>query len=474
MSRSPNKTILFTTFLGFILFIFNVSNAKTINLEEAIKYALDNNRDAKIALMNVDKADAAIHEAYGYAYPNVDISANFAHFIEKPKMPFPDFEAMLTNATYEVLFNERVIPYDPSKFIPMNYKLQSFSLSNSYEAKAQFSQILFNNTVFNGIGASKKYYDLSVESLKSTISKTINTVKKAFYGVLLTKSMLEITSASFKNAQDNLSNVKALLAQGLVSDYDAMQAEVQVENIRPIVLQMENTYKNTKDGLKIVLGINPNEEIELTGELEYNTEEVPQEQASIDKAINKNFDLSTMKYKKDVDNAWIDFYRSDYWPSLAAFGNYSFNGNSDNFNFQHYRSSIVGVQLSMNIFKGFQTSNKVQQSQIAYQQTEEQYSQLKDFTISQVKAKILDLETVKNKINAQERNIQLAQKTYSIANLRYKDGTGNQLEVQNADMALRQARTNRLQSVFEYISAKTDLEQLLGQVDKKYLDKYIK
>jgi len=210
-----------------------LSQSRTFSLDDAIGAALNNNRDIKVARLDIEKSHEAVHEAFGYALPSLDLSANFNHFLKKPKTPFPDFEALLTNATYSILFDENVIPKDESKYKPIQTQLQSFVQTNSYETSLLLTQTLFNSAVFRGIGASQIYLNLSKEELKRKVSSTILDVTKAFYGVLLTKQLLEITTASYNNALENLKNVKALNSQGLVSDYDALQAEVRVENIKP-------------------------------------------------------------------------------------------------------------------------------------------------------------------------------------------------------------------------------------------------
>ena len=133
-------------FILLILF-FSQYYSQTLTLNESIETALSNNRDIKIAKLDVEKAEEAVDEAFGYALPSFDLSANFSHFLSKPKMAFPDFEALLTNATYNILFNEGVLPQDNSKFLPMESKLQSFSQTNNFEASAQVTQILFNSAV---------------------------------------------------------------------------------------------------------------------------------------------------------------------------------------------------------------------------------------------------------------------------------------------------------------------------------------
>ncbi|NWG29230.1 MAG: TolC family protein [Ignavibacteriaceae bacterium] len=444
-----------------------------LTLEDAIHIALENNTDIKVAKMNSDKSRAAVREAFGYALPSLDASATFSHFLKKPKMPFPDFEALLTNATYSILFDENVIPRDDSKYVPVETKLQSFVQTNNYEASLTLTQVLFNSTVFRGIGASQIYYDLSLAELRNTISKTKLNVERAFYGTLLTKELLSITQASYENAQENFRNVNALFQQGFVSDFDRLQAEVRVENIRPVLLQMENMLATTLNDLKLVLGIEQSVEIDVKGEIDYNQEILPAEEDIIDFALNNNYGLQSMKLKMDLDEEFIQLDVSEYWPSLAAFGNFSYAGSAEEWNFQNYNATTVGLSFSMNLWQGNRTKNRVEQSTITYKQTTEQYALLKEYVVNQVKAKYLELKRVQSLVEAQEKNVSLAERAYELSTVRYNEGTGNQLEVQNADVALRQARINKLQSVHSYIITKYELEQLMGKIEPEYIDPYM-
>jgi len=458
-----------------VLIITGPVNAQSqiITLDEAINLALENNTDVKVSLLNSQKSRAAVREAFGYAMPSLDASADFAHFLKKPKMPFPDFTALLTNATYSILFDENVIPRDENKFLPVQTQLQSFAQSNNYGASLTLTQILFSSAVFRGIGASRIYYNLSVAELRNTISKTKLNVERAFYVALLTKELLTIAKASFDNAQENFRNVSALFEQGFVSDFDRMQAEIRVENIRPTLLQLENMQVTTLNDLKLVMGVNQALDIDVKGEFVYMPEDLPEEEDIIDFALSNNFSLQSLKLKRDVDEAFIDLDLAEYWPTLAAFGNYTYAGSSDQWNFQNYSAATVGLNFSINLWQGNRTKNRVEQSTITYKQTGEQYEQLKEFVVSQVKAKYLELKRVQSLVEAQERNVSLAERSYEISTLRYKEGTGNQLEVQNSDVALRQARVNRIESIYSYITTKLELEQIMGKIKPEYIDPYI-
>ncbi|PKL84153.1 MAG: hypothetical protein CVV24_01350 [Ignavibacteriae bacterium HGW-Ignavibacteriae-3] len=456
----------------FVQNVFVICSAQSIKMDinEAIFQALKNNNNVRIANMDVIKAESAVTEAYGYAYPSVDFSTDFSHFLAKPLTPFPDFEALLTNATYKILFDEKVLPQNDDKYLPIATKLQSFVQNNSFESRITVTQTLFNSTVFRGIGASQYYLDLSREKLKSVVSKTISDVKKAFYGVLLSTELLGIVESSLNNAEENFEDLKSQHKIGLVSDFDKLQVEVQVENIKPKVLELKKVLHDSQNSFKILLGIPQTTEIELAGSLNFSDETILAEGDAISYASENNYDLRTLQSKRKVDEAFIALETSNYWPMLTAFGNYSYAGSSDNLRFNTYSSTLVGLNLRINLFNGGRTAKRVEQAELGVRQSDEQIILTKEFLTQQIKSKLYELKKVKSEINALERTVGLASKAYEIARTRYNSGQGTQLEIKNADLELNTAKTNRLQSVYSYITAKSDLDQLLGRIDEKYFD----
>jgi outer membrane protein TolC len=127
----------------------------------------------------------------------------------------------------------------------------------------------------------------------------------------------------------------------------------------------------------------------------------------------------------------------------------------------------------MNLFQGGRTFHKRQQNEIAKIQTQTQINQMKEYLSLDIKTKLNEIERVKSSLEAQERNVKLAEKAYTMSEVRYKEGSGSQLEVLNADIALKQAKTNRLNSVYNYITAIAELDKILGKVDDKYMRRFM-
>ncbi|MGB9851332.1 MAG: TolC family protein [Candidatus Kapaibacteriota bacterium] len=463
--NSLSKIYIF--YVIFQLIFINLTKelySKGITLEDAIKYGIANNKELKIEKMNIEKAEQAVQEAKGHAFPSVDLSCSFYHYIQKPIVFFPDFLSLLNNSTYGILFREGLLPKDNAKLLPLGLIKQSFVLNNQFENKVQLNQILFNSTVFRGIGASKIYLELSKYNYKAKLANTIANIKKAFYACVLLKDVAEIYKQSLQNAEDNLKMVQGLYKQGLVAEYDLMQAEVQVENLKPLVENAFNSYQNSINTLKLLLDFPMDKELDVVGDLAYEEFELPERDKAIEKALEMNLDLKVLEYKRKVDVEMVELYRSEYYPSIVAFSNFSFAGQSNNLKFQTYTQSMVGLQLSMNLFNGNQTRSRVQQSIISYKETEEQIGQFRSYLTKSLTEKYLELERAKKQIIAQEKNINRAKKAYELAQTRYKEGTGIQLEVKNAELDLRQANLNYKQALFDYINAKIDIENIFGEI----------
>ena len=73
----------------------------------------------------------------------------------------------------------------------------------------------------------------------------------------------------------------------------------------------------------------------------------------------------------------------------------------------------------------------------------------------QLRNSITSLENQKN-------NIELAQKIYTIAQTKYKEGVGTNIEIIQSETALKDAQTNYYNSMFEAIIAKIDYQKALG------------
>jgi outer membrane protein len=105
----------------------------------------------------------------------------------------------------------------------------------------------------------------------------------------------------------------------------------------------------------------------------------------------------------------------------------------------------------------------VEQSLLETKKNEEQILDVKDKLKTQAQSILIRLEDAKNRIIAQRETVQMAERGLELANTSFKSGVINQIDVLDAELTLSQVRLSYLQAIYDYLTAKADLEQLMEQ-----------
>jgi outer membrane protein TolC len=410
-----------------------------LDLQKAIQIALEKNTEIKVAKLEVDKSEEKLREARSGLFPNIEANGQYQRYIEKP-----------------VIFLPPGSPFGEVLEIGSN---------NSYLGTISARVPIFSMGLYDGIGVSSKSVELNSENLRFTEVATISNVKKVFYSVLLAREFKDVINQSLQNALDQLENVKRLNKQEVVSDYDLLRAEVQVENLRPQVIQAENNYEISKENLKVLIGLKSEQEINILGEFDYDGQYDISLQQYLDDVMKNNPQLAILNKQEEIANRTISLEKSAYFPSLSAFGNYQYQAQSDDFKFSDYKwvsTFVVGLQLQIPIFNGFKTPARVEQANITLNQVEEQRQGLTEAIKTQLQNVVYTIEQTLIRIKGLDKNIEQAQQGYEIAKTRFENDLGTQLEVNDAELALRQARLNRLQAIYDLRIAEAELQKILG------------
>ena len=437
-------------FLGVLLascLAVSVSPAQkvTFTLEDAVIQTLRNNPEVESSRLEVERADALVREAWGNALPSLNLDARYTRAIKKPVFFLPgDFFG------------------SPGSIRPVE-----IGSTNALVAAFSASQILFDATVFVGVGAANIYSSGARERDRGTRLEYMTRAKKAFYDVLVAREIFDVTLETQKNSEENFRTVKLLAEQGLVSEYDLLRSEVTVENIRPEVINAENAYRLALNNLKNIMAVPVETEIEISGSLDY----IPVDDSTLVSAsetmLVRNPVLASLEYQTEFTFGVVSAQKSEYLPVLSAFGNYQYDAQSNDFGTltdDVIASSQVGLSLRLNIFNGLQTTARVQQAQIEHKKSLEQLSGTRQNLLTATEAVLLRLNKARKRIEAQGRTVEQAERGYEIATTRYSSGLGTQLEVNDAQLALVRANVNKIEAVYEYAVASAELDQLIGRM----------
>ncbi|GMU95013.1 MAG: TolC family protein [Ignavibacterium album] len=421
---------------------FSQNSILTLSLDEAINLALEKNSELKIAQLEVEKSEQKLREARSGLFPKIDLSGQYQRYINKP-----------------VIFLPPGSPLGPTLEIGSD---------NSYLTAAQLSLPLLALPLYEGIGLASDALQITRQNYLSIKNKIVGDVKKSFLAVILTRETKDVMQQSLKNAEDNFENIKRLNAAGTLSDYDVLRAEVQVENLKPVVLQMENNYKLSLEALKVAIGLDANQNIDVIGDMEFDESyKLPTEQEIIEELLQNNPQLAILDKQVQLNDRNVSLEQAAYFPSLAGFGNYQYQTQANDFKFSDYRwvkTFVLGLQLQIPIFNGFRTQSRVSQAEIGLNQALEQKRNLTEAIKTQALSILYRVQQSVIRIQGQNKTVKTAQEGYEIAKRRLENNVGTQLEVNDAELALRQAKLNRLQAIYDFKVAEADLETILGRI----------
>ncbi|MGA2622394.1 MAG: TolC family protein [Bacteroidota bacterium] len=433
-------TVLLFSFLITPQAQSQATNGRRFSLQDAVRLAMKQNPDLKAARLEVEKSDARVREAWGNALPSVDISGTYTRTLKPP--------------IFFASFNDQAVEIEMGFPHALNMALTG-------------KQVLFNAAVIAGVGAAHVYSEMARDLYESKQLETVTKVRKAYYTALLAKEVINMMHSSLQNAEDNLKNILLMRKQGIVSEYDELRASVQVDNLRPEVIRSENNYALSLDALCSAIGMELDENFEVADSLALEAIDDSLVARAEEMAMGSNPNLSAMNRQIDLNSAITTAERSNYLPTIAAFGQYQYQAAKTDINFSAsdlIPSTQVGITVSMNIFQGSQTRSRVEQAQLEQEKSVEQKVSLERTLRTGVHSVVGNIRQARKRVQAQERTVESAEQGYKIVTARFLANAATQLEVNDAQLALTQAKVNRVQAVYDYLTAAADLDQLIGRL----------
>ncbi len=439
------KQWLALLFIGSsIILAQNHNEVLVVTLKEAIDIALEKNWDVKLSEKDILRAEEQINEAYSNAFPRLEFNGRYVRNIKLP-----------------VLFLPSGTPFNETG------KTQTLELGsdNAYDLTLSMNQVIYSQKVNTAIQVASEYSELSKTANRGTRNDLILNVKKAFYNVLLMQELLKVSQQGNEVAKANYENVEALYKQGVASEYDFLRAEVQLANTQPMLIQTANGLELAKNYLKNILAVDITRPIEVKGEFLF--EEIPS--AFIESISYESIQEHPLVKQLEIQSSLLDknitIQKADYFPTLAAFGSYSFQAQDNTFNFKDYlwaKSFMVGLNLSYTLFDGFGRGARIEQALIDKEKVDLTKRKVEEGLKIKIMQAKMSMEEAKKRINAQSKSLEQADKALKIAQTRYKSGVGTQLELIDTQAAMTIARTNYAQAIYDYLTAKADWENAVG------------
>lgn len=426
-----------------------------LDLEKALEIALSENPTVKVADKEIEKKKYAQKGTYAALFPQINFTADYTRTLKKQVMYMDGFD--MGGGSDE--------PTPGMEGIDMSKGIE-VGRDNNWTTGFNLSMPLVNATLWKSLSISALDVELSIEQARSSKISMVNQVKKSFYAVLLANDSYRVFKESYDNAMENYLDIKKKYDQGTVAEYDLIRADVTVKNSEPNMLQAENSLTLAKWQLKALLGMDLEMAIDCEGELADFESVLFADYMATDTTLAGNTDLKQIDLQMQQLKKTLTMQKFDYLPTLSLTGMYQWNAMNNDFKFKNYNwtpYSIVGVSLTVPIFSGGSKYHKIKQTQVSMHQMDLQRDDTKRNLQLAIKQYLDNMKTCVKQFDAAQKGVEQANKGYKIAQKRYDTGAGTLLEMNDAELALTQAKLNRNQSIYNYMVAKSDMEKVLGQ-----------
>ena len=409
--------------------------ALNLSLAQALEIALSENPTIKVAEQQIEVKKISKNEAWQALLPSADFSGSVQYTLLAPVM----------------------------KLNGMEFKMGADETS-TWNGQFQVSLPLFAPTVYATMNLTKSDLLNAVEQSRSSKLDLINQVTKAYYQVILAQDSYDVLCKSLEQAQKNFDVVKSLYELGGTSEYDKISAEVQLRSLNPTVIQARNAVTLSKLQLKVLMGLDPEYDIIISGSLEDYEDRLYNEALSAGSfSLENNTNMRQLKMNETILNQTLRVQKMNFMPTLALAGTYQLqsmqNADWNVGNYDWVKSSSIVLSLSVPIFR-MGNFTKIRSTKLQISQLQENMDYTEKQLSIQARSYIDNMKANAEQVASNREAIEQAEKGREIASKRYEIGKGTILELNK--VSLPQAKLTYSQSIYNYLAAKADLDKVLG------------
>lgn len=460
-----------------------------LDLQGAVDYALQNNKNLMNARQELVKSDKGVWEAISQGLPQVDAMLDYMTYFNYemefqfgPDEDFSFSQEQLNEASAQTLSTFSGIPeaginpvtpqdiYNHNAGSYYDGVLQGMMppstilMQDQMTAKIQVGQLIFSGQYFVGIQTAKLARMISQQALESSEADTKEAVVNAYYLALISESSLAMVERNLDNLRSMLEQTRKMYEAGMAEEIDVDQFSVNVNQLENTRRSMERNVKMNYNMLRFTLGLPADTEITLTDDLDdlFREEEVTD---VLLKEFNKsgNINYQILNSQADISKKMWDLEKWNYGPTLSGYYNYNFKLKTTGFDMTP--EHLAGFSFNLPLFSSGMRSAKMSQARIDYEIAERHAEILGDQLELQNSQLKYDLQSSLDNYYTQKENVEVAERVLESYRMKYGQGMASSLEVSQANGSYLEAESAFLSAMFEVMNAKIQLQKLMNNLN---------
>jgi len=452
MIHKQPKVVSLLVGLASLLLYQNIAaqnQTATVNqfsVEQCAAFAAKNNVQVKNALLGIQIQKETNRGITAAALPNITGSSGMTDYINIPVSLIPG-----------EFFGQPAGSYIPVRF------------GTKYNANAgiQLQQILFDGQVFVGLQARAASIEYQTKNAQVTEEVIKTNIYKIYYQLVVAKAQVSLIDANIALLSKLQHDVGEMYKNGFAEKLDVDKISVQFANLETEKIKVLNSIEMGYLGLKTLMGMPAKDSLVLTDTI---TDASIKEGSLSDAGFqyNDRKDYQLLQTVKKLNEYNIKRYKLSYIPTVTMNGAFTKQAQRTKFTFfekgDWFTTSFIGLNINIPIFDGFNKDSKIKQARLELRQVENTIENLRINADAEVQQAIIKFRSAILTMDAQKRNMQLAEQVYNQTKKKFEAGTGSNTEINTAQTDLKAAQTNYISALYDAVIAKVDYLKATGKL----------
>lgn len=444
-----NKSLIIVLSLLFCYHI-NAQESNSFTLQQAIDFALENSRTVKNAARDIEAAKKQKWETTATGLPQISATIDYNNWIKQQ------------------------VSLIPAQFFGGNegeFAEIVFGTQQTMTATATVEQLLFDGSYIVGLQSAKVFLEISKNAKEKTDLEVRKAVINAYGNVLLAEESEKILEKNKSVLQKNLSETTKIYENGLEEEESVEQLQITLSGVESSLNNTTRLKKLAYQMLNITLGLDLNTDITLLDSLESLTSQ----NISLDLLNNEENIESNIDYKIAFNDArakelLVKLEKTRALPSINAFLNGSYLGNSEKFTFTNrsqewFGASLLGVSLNIPIFSSLGRSAATQRAKINLEKAKDDLTEVEQQLKLNIASAKSDYQFAIEDYDNKKQNLSLAERIEMKNQTKFFEGIASSFELRQAQTQLYSAQQEFLQAMLDVINKKAELETVLNKTN---------
>ncbi len=399
-------------------------------LRDLIQQGLDNNRDLRVAALNIEVARATYRITEADLLPNVDAGA--AGTVQRTPRALSQSGVATTARQYSANLGVTA------------FEIDLFGRLRSLEEQALQSFLA------------------TEEARAATQISLVAEIANAYLALLGDRKLLALTEETLETREKSLELIQRSFERGVSSELDVAQARTAVETARVNRALYLRRVDQDRNALALLVGA-PVDESRLTGDLNAVAfvEDLPVGLPS--EVLLRRPDIMQAEYSLKAANANIGAARAAFFPSISLTGSAGFASPTLGGLFEAgSRAWSFGPQISMPIFDAGRNQANLDSAKASRDLSVAQYEKAIQSAFREVADALAAKGTLTDQLNAQSSLVQAASTSYRLSQARYDRGIDSYLTVLDSQRSLYGAQQDLVTVQVSRLSNLVTLYKVVG------------